>query len=235
MNYDKEYFKKSRRQFLIRQCDFPKKLIEWENTYDEKVKAGTEISDDKRIQKNAALLLCLCYIDGISPFLSEVPTSKTSKKTFIHALAKYSGNPCFGAIHPKILQDYLKSNRCKKRCHDILQKINPFLESRQSEKQFRTESEFITLLTAYVPLTDNELRIVKEHLFHGTYAAFAYKELRCRAVHELEPASFSFKSMIFNGSPIPKLDFDIFYEALQNIINNNIEKIVDREFLFLKI
>lgn len=179
--------------------------------------------------KDIALLICVCYIDGLGGIFYG---KKGSKNNFINILTEVGGDKIFCAIHPRILSEYLESKikiKKNKELKEIYLKLKEFLSALLNENTFFTENEIMDRINKVSLLSVDQITCLKKILKHGSYAAHSYIALRCSAVHNLEPQPTVFKNVTFLGEPVEKMDFPVFIKALKNIYAET-KKIPTEEF-----
>ena len=159
--------------------------------------------------KTEALLLCCCYIDSLGNLRNP---ENGNKETFVYMLKKYSENELFGYIHPKMLIKTFVGGRIKK-----LNKIGGKIEAilKKHSGQFYSDREILNF--AKPLLNSDEIEILTDNLWRGTYAAIAYEDVRCPAVHRFSGSNVSFDKTTYKGEPTPEIDFHILYEALKKV------------------
>jgi hypothetical protein len=150
------------------------------------------------------------------------------KSNFVKGLIELTDIPVFGAVHAKILFDYLedrinqgKLSKSKTAC---LKNIKMILEPLKEEDRFFMKDEFIKLIENNEQLNQNCTAQLKKIINNGSYAALAYNKLRNNVVHHLDPQTISFDKITFYGQPVPGLNFDICFKALTNIYENTKNK-----------
>jgi hypothetical protein len=68
-------------------------------------------------------------------------------------------------------------------------------------------------------LTSGELTQLRSHLWRGTIADLAYKELRSYEVHRLGLGqAVNFNGFLYKDLPVQTLDFHVLYRALLHIL-----------------
>jgi hypothetical protein len=162
-------------------------------------------------RSDEALLLCCCYIEGIANRLYS--QDKDGFKNFVRLLKEYGGEEILWHIHPKQLRNELK--RVTENISNIDKKLDSKLET--IEKVVHTEEEILDLIHVEDILNTRELEILKNNLWRGTFAAIAYCEVRCYAVHGLSSAFVSFSDTTFKGNTTPDIDFHLLHKSLQRI------------------
>ena len=105
-------------------------------------------------------------------------------------LKKYSENELFGYIHPKMLIKTFVGGRIKK-----LNKIGGKIEAilKKHSDQFYSDREILNF--AKPLLNSDEIEILTDNLWRGTYAAIAYEDVRCPAVHRFSGDAFFIKCL----------------------------------------
>jgi len=174
-----------------RRCDFLKELYDSDHT-------------------NEALLLCLCYIDGLA-YWGWGCGYTDSKRRFISVLVQHGGETALADISPSWLLralGHLKSFKA------LAPKIEPLLSG--VEGRLRSRDEIIDLLRPSI--TAEELESLSRELWRGSLAAIAYEELRSWLVHGL----FAPDGVIFEARDAPgearSLDFHMLHGCLERIL-----------------
>ena len=156
-----------------------------------------------------AMLLCLCYIDGLA-WLGWAESSGSTRR-FIHVLTRYGGNADLRDIGPGHLLDAFCD--ASERLRALAGRIETAIGHSAS---LRSRDEIIELVTPSV--TTDELERLKKELWRGTLAATAYRVLRCALVHE----SWAHDGIRFESRDLPGqvqvLDFWMLYGCLQRIL-----------------
>jgi hypothetical protein len=161
-----------------------------------------------------ALLLACCYIEALGNALYW--DARGSNYNFVRVLKEHSGEERFQHIHPQQLRIGLAEARQKR-----VQKIGNTLDKvlGKFDRKLYTEDEILALLSSHVDAS--ELEELKQNLWRGTLAAFAYQRIRSEHVHTVSgPIAF----MPSDGTDLP--DFLLLYGALQRIFQAAMERSV---------
>ena len=172
--------------------------------------------------KKEALLLCLCYIDGLACY--GWPEIRGSKRRFVHVLARHGGDATLADISPSWL---LRALRQLKSYKALAGEIEPVLGG--VEGRLHQPNEILNLLRP--DITADEVKRLSKELWRGSLAAIAYEELRCALVHEL----FAVDGIRFEPRDSPgealTLDFRMLYRYLQRLLPIAWQRFMDREGL----
>ena len=168
--------------------------------------------NDQRFHDEAKTL-CLVYIDRLASG-RYFDGQEANKRNFCRALRELSGDPFFGAIHPKKLLESVQNNASVK--IGFAPPIEALLQ--KHPKVFFTENE-VQHEFQNSPLLQEQKESFFKELWRASVAAICYEELRTSAVHGPGSidASLSFSETSFQGKTEMKLTFEMLYKALQNI------------------
>lgn len=156
--------------------------------------------------KSEALLLCCCYIEG---FGNGLYGEDRPQYNFVRVLKEHGGDKTLSRIHPEELRIGLARANSK-----MVRKIGAKLDNvlPKAQKKLYTENEILRFVKRY--LTDNEKETLRQHLWRGSLAAFAYRRIRSEQVHTLiGPVQFMSPS---DNTPFP--EFLELYQALTRIL-----------------
>ncbi|HEV2614829.1 MAG TPA: hypothetical protein VGV92_09045 [Gammaproteobacteria bacterium] len=164
-----------------------------------------------------AFTLCFCHLDGLA---NEFYKEGSPRGKFIKALIEFGGLPVFGAVHPAILASYLMRPRHdgNKKLNNLYVLIKPFLDKLSDKKRFFSQEELCDLIDKNLSVTESQQKVLKQNLPNGSYAAMAYEELRCRAIHRLGVKTYYFSESTFNGQPVEEMSFPVLFKVLKNVI-----------------
>jgi hypothetical protein len=169
--------------------------------------------------KKEALLLCLCYIDGLAYY--GWPEIRESKRRFVDVLARHGGDATLADISPSWL---LRALRQLKSSKALAGKIEPVLGG--VEGRLHQPNEILNLLRP--DITADEVERLSKELWRGSLAAIAYEELRCALVHAL----FAVDGVLFSPRDAPSeercLDFPMLYACLRHILPEARNRYLDR-------
>ena len=171
--------------------------------------------------KDEALLLCCCYIDGLA---NNLYGGKRSNKNFIRAMEEFGEEKHWGLIHPdQLIRNMLRactpSTKENKPLKILVEKIkeNPSI----FDWKLFSDKEIIQGITLQINLTQKEISLLKKNLWRGKFANIVYDQMRTPFVHRLGIGgshAFFFSKTIHNGGHLPPLDFDGLYPILKRIL-----------------
>ena len=155
--------------------------------------------------QNEALLLSCCYIEG---FANQIYSDERSNWNFYRILKEHGGDYNLLCIHPEELKIGLSIVK-NKNIREIGKKIDEALSG--VEKRLYDIEEMFNIIVPNLP--EEEATKLKNHLWRGTLASFAYRRIRCEHVHNLiGPRQFL---SLTDDTDFP--DFNCLYAALMRI------------------
>lgn len=176
----------------------------------DKVAFLRQLFDSSR--QDEAMTLCCAYIDGLGQALYF--PDKRSSFNFVRALREYGGQPYLDLFHPAGFSRWVKTQT-------KFRKLSAKIDSAMAifKGQLASEADLKHALSQ--TLSDNELQDISTELWHGTLAYSAYKWLRNPFVHTLRGyGGVSFGQIIYDGRPVPEIDFFMLHGALESIVRN---------------
>jgi len=158
--------------------------------------------------ENEALMLCCCYIEALGS--QRYHQSNRKAKNYCTILVEYGDNALFGLVHPKQAVQVLRTVKL------FVNNINA-IEAAISTigKQLCQAQSLLELLRPI--LTSKQKDWLDNNLYKLTIAAISYERVRSELVHDISAAPVSFSETTYNGNPIPSIDFDLLYVALQSV------------------
>ena len=161
--------------------------------------------------QDEALLLCCCYIEGLGNAFW--PQEEKREYHFVEVLRRYGGDEYWSAIVPQHLMDRLR----EKGKNLLADKIAACLKAEIDGQELLCEARLLSHTES--SLIPGELNQLRRHLWRGTIADLAYKELRSYEVHRLGLVhAINFDGFLYKGLPVQTLDFDVLYSALLHIV-----------------
>lgn len=158
-----------------------------------------------------ALMLCCCYIEALGSRQSH--DSDRKAKNYYRILEEHCDNKLFTLIHPKQLRNVLMSQKLFKA--NITQ-IKPIIDGFGKELILQ-EVVFDSLSPV---ITKDQVNWLNDNLFKGTMAAISYERVRSDLVHDISTSNLTFNETIFDGKPVPDMNFELLYPALMNIFHS---------------
>lgn len=166
---------------------------------------------------NEAMLVCCCYIEGLGNWFYG---DERYHRNFVRVLREHGGEDVLWHIHVKPLGESLADTKRGKAVRALAEKIQPLLAGYQGH--LLTEAEVEAAVAG--ALSSEELERLRKNLWRGTVASVAYAELRSEAVHSLgTPGGIRFGEATFRGAPVPRIDFELLYRALERILGAALE------------
>src|SRR5688572_21073600 len=160
-----------------------------------------------------ARILTVVYLDGLSNWLH--PESRSLGLNFTRTLMRYGGAPVFSLILPDLI---IKNHEQGLKRNPTFDMIATFILNLPLHETY-TVDEFSALAAKH--LSEPALSKLKSIMYKGTIAYEVYGELRSPNVHHLGSfAGFIFSDHIYHGEPLPIVNFDMLYAALQRIFNH---------------
>jgi hypothetical protein len=159
-----------------------------------------------------ALLLACCFIETLGNSLYGA-NKEGSKRTFVRVLVEHGGSPAFAGLHPEGLRRWLHSWQGRKKSALAAKLDGPL---KQTVGKLLSEEEMLDALDQYVE--PNEREWLKPHLWHATYAAILFTSVRSEAVHNFPAINVTFGLTVFNGEPLPDLDYTLVGPALKAVL-----------------
>jgi len=157
---------------------------------------------------NEALMLCCCYIEALGSH--RYHDSDRKAKNYCTILKEYGNNEIFSLAHPKQISLVLSKLKLFQNNISLINKAVTTLGNNLYNEETITET--------FAPLfTQQQKEWLSENFFKLTIAAISYELVRSELVHDLSAAPVSFSETTFNGKPIPRLDFQLLYGALQSV------------------
>jgi len=156
-----------------------------------------------------AFTLCLVYIDRLASGYYGGKYGR-NRENYWRALKELSGNPPFGMIHPLRLVEETKA-KCPS--------ATALIESIVAKKPHELLEE--VLLAGEVrasSLTDCEKVKLVSNLWRSSMANISYDYIRNAEVHGPGSGGLSFDESIYQSKAGVTLDFQVFYDALQTIL-----------------
>jgi hypothetical protein len=161
-------------------------------------------------RKDEARMLCVCYLDGLSNWLHQGSTALA--KNFVTALSTLSGEVVFSLVVPENLLNSLPWGNAPGGAANRIKSALRALPAREAA----LPSDLITAVTpAITPL---QLTWLKDEMWRGSVAMAVYMDVRSLNVHGLRSANgLLFRGSTFKGKPLPRIDFLMLHQALQNL------------------
>lgn len=163
-------------------------------------------------EDEARLLVC-CYIEALGNGLEG--STGNGARNFVTALVEHGGNPVLALIHPKLLQTSLPYKSTAPANKTALQAAF----ARLPPNQALSEAELFTALGSGLP--SDAVAFLRRELWRARIAAVAYSNIRSLGAHWFgSPGSVSFSQTIYQGRPLPEIDFSILRVALDRVIDH---------------
>jgi hypothetical protein len=160
-------------------------------------------------RKNEALLLCCCYIEALG---SRASGDSEKARNYCSILVQHGGSEIWRLVHPKQLRNVLAS---KPLFVDVFSQLEPLIA--ESGKQLIDPDELLARLNPI--LTETQQNWLQRYVFRGSMANISYERIRCELVHDISANDVSFSETIYDGNPVPNLDFEMLYSSLRKIVD----------------
>lgn len=164
--------------------------------------------------EDEALTLCLVYIDRLASGHYGGQQGQ-NRKNFWQALKNVSGNPLFAMIHPREL---LEQTRAK--CPSAGSLIESIV-NRQPGALLKEDDLASEIKGSSLPEPEKIEMI--SNLWRASMANICYDCIRNAEVHGPGSGGLSFDETVYDGRRGVKLDFDMLYAALSEILKRVVE------------
>ncbi|PSH04036.1 MAG: hypothetical protein CXZ00_09515 [Acidobacteria bacterium] len=173
---------------------------------------GQRIDRLQQIRKpfpDEAFTLCLVYIDRLASGHFG-GNAGLNRRNFSRALKELSGNPLFGMIHPRQVM--------RRARHDFPSAV-PIIRSviNRQRNTLVLEDELASEIRKSTLLETDKTKLV-ENLWRASIANIVYDHIRVAEVHGPGSGGLSFDKTVYAGNTGVTLDFDMFYNALGQIL-----------------
>jgi hypothetical protein len=180
--------------------EIPAEVIEDYSSYlDERIEFLASLCRDRK--KEEALTLCCVYIESLAQKVYG-DCGKGSKRNFVQAALEFGGDKSLSLIHLPSLAEALKG--CGPEHSGIEKALRP-----QVSDRLNTEEEVLAILGPL--LTSEQLKLLRDSLWHGTVAAQMYRYFRSALVHEM----YTSDGIILGG--VTFRGFAVLYPVLQKV------------------
>ena len=159
--------------------------------------------------EDEAFTLCLVYIDRLASGHYGGQLGQ-NRKNFWQVLTNLSGNPLFGMIHPRELLEQTKAK------YPSAALLIESIVNRQSGALLK-EDDLATEIKSS-SLTGPDKIQLTSNLWRASMANICYDYIRNAEVHGPGSGGLSFDETIYQGRKGVKLDFDMLYAALDEIL-----------------
>jgi hypothetical protein len=156
-----------------------------------------------------AFTLCLVYLDRLASGHFGGDAGRNSRN-FSRALKELSGNPLFGMIHPREVM---------KRARHGFPSAVPIIRSviNGQRNALVLEDELASEIRKSTLLDPDKTKLV-DNLWRASMANIAYDHIRAAEVHGPGSGGLSFDKTVYMGNTGVTLDFEMFYNALGQIL-----------------
>jgi hypothetical protein len=159
--------------------------------------------------RDEAFTLCVVYIDRLA-CANYGPEPGHNAEAFCQALRELGGNPLFGMIHPgELLQG------TKEKLPGAMVLIESLVNRQPGALLSETELSQDMLRSS---LPEQAKKKLISHLWCASMANICYAHIRNPQVHGPGSNGFTFDRTTFDGKKGVKLDFEVLYDALHNIL-----------------
>lgn len=161
--------------------------------------------------EDEALMLCCCYIEALGN--RQYHDSDRKAKNYYRILEEHSGNKLFTLVHKKQLKNVLLNKKLFK---------GTFIHIEQIIDAFGNEliRQEIVIEKLSPVINKKQLDWLNDNLFRGTMAVISYERVRSELVHDISTPNLTFDETIFDGKPVPDINFELLYQALINIFRS---------------
>lgn len=168
------------------------------------------------------MILSVFLIDGLANeyySVNEIDVKNQNRMRFTQFLMKFSRDPFFEEVHPKMLINYAESNnKIKPKSREIMHNIEDFLNKFCGQDCMYSIAEFMNQIKSAQLLSEADLKYFEENILpHGTGASYFYQFFRCIVVHKASYNKKDFGDITCRSKKIGSIDHRICLKALINI------------------